>query len=700
MFRLSKPLTLGIFLVVVSLRQVSAAPRIPPMAERAIGENGCLVYRERGLTLAIRPWGPDSLRVTLEPNSASGFKDWALDIEPRRTDAQISVTADAAIIRNGRIFARLTDNLSPFSGEILQLGRLAFYRVEPDGTETLFLAEKDNEYVGNNPNPRTCVPAEQKGLYRFTADFDAQEGERLYGLGEVPTDHLDLKGRVVDLYQRHVYAPVPFVVSSRRYGFLWNNPSLGRAEFTAERTRWHSDGSRRLDYWVTTGADYAHILSNYADATGHMPMPGKWVSGFWMCKLRYRSQDEFLAALREFKRRKIPLSMMVIDFFHWPRRGDWRLDPKFWPDPKAMVDEARADGVEVMISPWTLVNKDSENYGPMEEKGLFVSGLNGVSPFVGGGKAKEIDPTNPEAGAYMWNVWRRNYVSLGIRSFWLDPCDEFHSIDDYKNVQMHVGTGLEANGWFVIAHQKNVHLGQLSAGITGAVNICRNAWAGSQRWGACPAPHDINSSFSHFRRYLKAGLNVMMSGIPLWNCDIGGFHSPPRWNENAEFLELAVRFYQYGAFLPVMRTHGNRRPNEPWTYGGEYADAIISTIHLRERLRPYVEEQYAKAHATGLPPMRPVFFDFPDDTAAYDAEDEFLFGPDILVAPVTKYLAREREVYLPHGATWVDTASGRSYAGGCAVNVPAPLNRVPVFLRAEAVERLRPIFMPLYTKGN
>ena len=342
---------LGIALISMMTLRTSAAPRIQPMSKRASDEKGCLVYRERGQILAIRAWGRDSLRVTLEPIGASGFKDWALDLKVTRTEPQISITADTAVIRNGRILARLTDNLSPFSGEILQLGRLSFYRIEPDGTERLLLAEKDNEYVGNNPNPRLCVPAEQKGLFEFTADFDAQEGERLYGLGEVPTDHLDLKGRVVDLYQRHVYAPVPFVVSNRRYGFLWNNPSLGRAEFTAERTRWHSDGSRRLDYWVTTGADYADMLSKYADVTGHMPMPGKWVSGFWMCKLRYRCQDDFLAALREFKQRQIPLSMMVIDFFHWPRFGDWRLDPKFWPNPKAMVDEANAAGVEVMISP-------------------------------------------------------------------------------------------------------------------------------------------------------------------------------------------------------------------------------------------------------------------------------------------------------------------------------------------------------------
>ena len=677
--------------IVSLLPAAVAGPKPPPMNERVRAEEGALVLHTSRGTLTVRAWGADSLRVTAEPRGASGFKDWALDVPQAPCRPTVAIDAQTATIRNGRILARLKDNYSPFSGELLQAARLSFFRVGEDGRETPLLAEKDHEYVGNNPEVRNCLPSDQKGLYRLTVDFDAAEGERLYGLGEVPTQRLDLKGRVVDLYQRHVYAPVPFVVSNRRYGFLWNNPSLGRAEFTDERTRWHSDGSRRIDYWVTTGADYAEIMSHYADATGHMPLPAKWVSGFWMCRLRYRSENEFLGALREFKARQIPLSMLVIDFFHWPVQGDWRLDPKFWPHPREMVAEANAQGVEVMVSPWTLVNSRSENFSYMQGHGLFTGGLNGQPPNLWS-STWQIDPTNPETAKYMWAQWKKNYVDLGIRSFWLDPCDEFHTINQYPNVLMQAGSGLEANGWFPIAHQRNVHLGQLSAGITGAVNVCRNAWAGSQRWGACPAPHDINSSFSHFRRYLKAGLNVMMSGIPLWNCDIGGFHSPPNWKADDEFRELMVRFYQYGAFLPVMRTHGNRRPNEPWTFGGECSEEIVRMIRLRERLRPYVEEQYARAHESGLPPMRPIFFDYPDDAEAYGWEDEFLFGGDVLVAPVIHYKARSRQVYLPRGAEWVEARSGRPCISGRAFECPAPLGVVPVFIRREAYQRLVAVF--------
>ena len=508
------------------------------------------------------------------------------------------------------------------------------------------LREYDYVVVAHNPGARSFKDVGD-GLFECEQHFAPNEGERLYGMGENATGRVNLKGCVIDLYQRHVKAVVPFVVSSEGYGFLWNNPSLGRAEFGNNRTRWVSYGCRQMDYFITAGDSYAEIMEHYADATGHAPEFPYWASGFWQCKLRYKTQEEFLGVAREFKRRELPLSVLVIDFLAWDVMGNWRLDPKFWPDPKAMVKELDEMGVRIMISPWTLVDEKSENFAYMKEHGLFTGSIGGKKDTVGFGQGPkyQYDPTNPEAARYLWSKWKQNYVDLGIRTFWLDPCDEFHWIQDYDQVLFHIGPARECHAWFPVAHQKNIYDGLRAAGENEVVTICRNAWAGSQRYGACPAPHDIMSSFEHLEEYMKVGLNVMMSGIPWWSCDIGGFVTPD--NSSPRFHELMVRWYQYGVFLPVFRTHGHRPNNEPWTIGGDTYPLIRSAILLRERLRPYIMEQMKLASAKGLPPMRPVFFDFSSDPKTADIEDQFLFGPDILVAPVTKYEVRQPQRLSP-----------------------------------------------------
>ncbi|MFC1601502.1 glycoside hydrolase family 31 protein [Candidatus Sumerlaeota bacterium] len=631
-----------------------------------------LVYKSDHETLVIEPWGRDGLRVRVTPLPELIDRPWALT-EIVDTQADIKTSSTGSTIINGNISARICDIYT-------QKNHLEFFKYT--GNKWIpILSEYDYRVHAHNPGARRFKSAGD-GLFESELHFEAREGERFYGMGENATGRLNLKGSVIDLYQRHVKAVVPFVVSSEGYGFLWNNPSLGRVEFGNNRTRWISYGSKQLDYFITAGDSYADIMENYADATGHAPKFPYWASGFWQCKLRYESQEEFLDVAREFKRRSIPLSVLVIDFLHWDVTGNWKLDPKCWPDPQAMVKEMDEMGVRIMISPWTLVDEKSENYAHMKEHGLFTGSIGGKKDTVDFfGPKYQYDPTNPQAAKYLWSKWKANYVDLGIRTFWLDPCDEFHEIADYDQVLFHIGPAKEAHAWFPVAHQKNIYEGLLAAGEEEVVTICRNAWAGSQRYGACPAPHDIMSSFEHLEEYMKVGLNVMMSGIPWWSCDIGGFVTPD--NSSPSFQELMVRWYQYGVFLPVFRTHGCRPNNEPWTIGGDTYRHIRAAILLREHLRPYVMEQMKLASERGLPPMRPLFFDFMDDPMCAVVEDEFLLGPDILVAPITKYEMRSREVYLPAGAEWTDAWTGDKILGGQTIVADAPLEHIPVYLRGD-----------------
>jgi alpha-D-xyloside xylohydrolase len=667
---------LAAFLVMAVAGSVSGADG---MDARAKIEGNKLVYRHQGQTVTIEGWGTDGLRVRIMPAGGRQTSDWALDI-PLHADAQIEVSPQKATIRNGKISARLGDILT-------QKGYLQFYKHTGDKAVPI-LREYDYVVWAHNPGAR-AFKAVSDGLFECEQHFEARDGERFYGMGENATGRVNLKGSVIDLYQRHVKAVVPFVVSSEGYGFLWNNPSLGRVEFGNNRTRWVSYGCRQMDYYITAGDSYAEIMEHYADATGHAPAFPYWASGFWQCKLRYKTQEEFLDVAREFKRRGLPLSVLVIDFLHWDIMGNWKLDSKFWPDPKAMVKEMNEMGVRIMISPWTLVDEKSENFAYMKEHNLFTGSIGGKKDTVAFGQSAkyQYDPTNPEAARFLWSKWKQNYVDLGIRTFWLDPCDEFHGIQDYDQVLFHIGPAKEAHAFFAVAHQKNIYEGLLAAGEKEVVTICRNAWAGSQRYGACPAPHDIMSSFEHLEEYMKVGLNVMMSGIPWWSCDIGGFVTPD--NKSPRFQELMVRWYQYGVFLPVFRTHGHRPNNEPWTIGGKTYPHIRAAMFLRERLRPYVMEQMKLASEKGLPPMRPLFFDFSNDPKTAEVEDEFLFGPDILVAPVTKYEVRNRKVYLPAGTVWTDAWTGKSFPGGQPVEADAPIEHIPVYLRGNKPDLIK-----------
>lgn len=650
-----------------------------------------LTHKHEREILVVEPWGRDGLRVRATIQSKIEDTAWALteDLNSAAGQAgpavQIEIGDNEAFITNGQITARLQDNKAdPRRQSVLQAGYLQFFNANK-----LLLSELDYVVGAHNPGTRNYRPVpsslSDSELSYTEVHFAPRHDERFFGMGLNATGSVNLKGSVIDLYQRHVKHVVPFLVSSAGYGMLWNNPSLGRVELGQNRTRWVSEGCKQIDYYITAGTNYAEIMENYASVTGHAPELPYWASGFWQCKLRYESQQELLEVAREFKRRDLPLSVIVIDFRHWKKIGDWKLDPAFWPDPKEMVRELEEMGVRVMVSPWILVEEKSENFAAMREQGFFIGSLDAEEdwlPWMTDGKhvrARQYDPTNPQAAEYLWQRWKQNYFDIGIRTFWLDPCDDLHPIGEFGRTLYHIGPGLASHGYYPVAHQKNIHDALHQSGEHEVVTICRSSWAGSQRYGASPAAHDIKSSFEHLDEYMKAGLNLAMSGIPWGAAEIGGFVTPD--NESDYFHELMVRWYQYGVFTPIFRTHGNRPNNEAWTIGGDSYPYIRAAMLLRERLRPYVMKQMRVAATRGIPPMRPLFFDFENDSYTHDIENQFLFGPEIMVAPITSYLKRKRRVYLPRGLPWINAWTGQLYEGGRTIVASAPLEWIPVYLR-------------------
>jgi alpha-D-xyloside xylohydrolase len=647
------------------------------------------IARQGGEVVQVDAWGESGVRVRASPGAIVETPGSAL-LEAEATNVQVEVGDARAQLRNGELLVEMLvndeDRFVPFPPVV------RFLRT--DGTE-LFA-----ESV-----PHFAAPAQRRyrrgggDLYRCDLTLDAYPGERFYGFGQHQHGLLDQKGAVIDLIQRNSEVSVPFALSSRGYGFLWNMPGAGRVELGSNRTRWSADGARQIDYWVTTGRTPAEIVSRYARVTGLPPVLPEWASGFWQSKLRYRTQDELLEVAREYKRRGLPLSVIVCDYFHWTHQGEWRFDSAEWPDPQAMVDELRGLGVELMVSVWPTVNPHSDHYVEMERRGLLVRNPAGLPLHLafwdkgtdGQAFMRYYDATNPEARSFVWEKITDGYRRYGIRAFWLDACEPEILSDNHEDALYFMGQGTEVQGVYPREHARGFHEGLRESGEDDVLLLCRSAWAGSQRYGAAVWSGDVPSTFEALAEQVPAGLNMGISGIPWWTTDIGGFMGGDPTTDT--FRELVVRWFQYAAFCPLFRLHGVREPgprvgsgqtgapNEVWSFGDEAYELIREQLALRERIRPYVMDQMATASATGVPPMRALFLEFPDEEAAWEIGDQFMLGPDVLVAPVTTEGARERDVYLPVGATWLDAWTGERVEHNGWVKADAPLEHVPVYLR-------------------
>jgi alpha-D-xyloside xylohydrolase len=641
----------------------------------------------------IQAWGRDSLRVRAALHSIRAEDSGALDVPPLSSTPLVQIDDRRAELVHGDITAIATLSDTDANPEVL----LTFRRTSTG--EELLREQREHFWA---PGSRVYL-GDRSGTYELQQEFAAYDDELLFGMGQRTHGQLNLKGLALDLVQRNGEVNIPFVLSNRGYGLLWNLPAVGRATFATNATRWQAAQGQQIDYWITSGATPAAILERYADATGHVPdLPG-WASGFWQSKLRYRTQAELLDVAREFKRRDLPLSVIVSDYFHWSAMGDYRFDANEWPDPTAMVAELRDMGVELMVSVWPTVSPLSENFADYRDNGLLVGTDQGVEVHQmirDKGMSQPLpvsfyDPTNPRTRQYVWNLIRQNYVSHGIGVWWLDASEPEINPSQPSNLSFYAGPGAQVANIYPRDNARLFAEGMDADGLPQTVLFSRSAWAGSQKYGTAVWSGDIPATWESLAIQVRAGLNIAISGIPWWTTDIGGFHGGDA--SDPAYRELMIRWFQFGVFCPLFRLHGDREPrtptgytqtggpNEPWSFGEEAYEIIAGIIRLRERLRPYIHEQMRTAASAGLPPMRPLFVDFPDDAAAWEVEDQFLFGPSILVAPVLAAGQTSREVYLPSGSDWTNVWTGEELVGGRTVTVDAPLDQIPLFTVAGSI---------------
>ncbi|WP_313560114.1 glycoside hydrolase family 31 protein [Ruminiclostridium cellobioparum] len=678
-------------------------------------QNGNRLIGKVGVeTIWVEPWGQNSLRVRMTKEAVMDPNDWALIDAPEVVETTI-VIEDVELVepwvdeseKEERAFKSQIASIQ--NGEITASFNAEGWLTFKNSEGKILLEEY---WRDRNRIDRYCVPLrvearEMKPVtgtsdYALTMRFEAYEDEKIFGMGQYQEKVLDKKGAALELAHRNCQASVPFMLSSRGYGFLWNNPAVGTVTFGTNRTEWTARSTRKLDYFITAGRTPAQIEEQYANAAGKAPMMPEYGMGFWQCKLRYRTQEELLSVAREYKRRGVPVDVIVIDFFHWTKQGDFKFEPRDWPDPEAMISELKELGMELMVSVWPTIDSRSENYPEMASSGYLISADRGMNINMNWmGETVFFDATHPEARDYVWQVCKKNYYDKGVRIFWLDEAEPEYGPYDFDLYRYHQGPALQCTNIYPAMYAKGYFDGMTAEGQKNICNLVRSAWAGSQRYGALVWSGDISSTFRAMKEQLQIGLNMGIAGIPWWTTDIGGFLGG--FVEDKNFHELLLRWFAFGVFSPVFRLHGERVPyikleqavidgvaqmssgssNEIWSYGEENYEIMKNYIFMRERLRPYIRECMKEAHIKGTPVMRTMFYEFPEDAQCWNTGSQYMFGPDILVAPVFEPGQRSREVYLPEKQAWKNAKTGEVLEGGQTVTVDAPLNEIPLFVRAE-----------------
>jgi alpha-D-xyloside xylohydrolase len=542
---------------------------------------------------------------------------------------------------------------------------------------------------------RMLHPAEVNGEQTFHAEaafgiYGSHEG--FYGLGQHQAGVWNYRGETVDLSQENTEIAIPLLVSSNGYGIFWNNPS--RSVVNNRFVHWlymSAEVADRLDYYFLYGPEADDVIGHYRELTGEAPLFGRWAYGFWQCKNKYQSQAELEGVAAKYRAEHIPVDNIVQDWFWWVTMGEMKWNPNY-PDPAGMIDTLHREHFHLMVSVWPYFRPGSATYDEWGKNGWFVAKTQtaGFHPL---GQAL-YDATNDAARKQYWANVNAALFSKGVDAWWLDtdePETEGHQDNILVDHKLAIGSGARYANVFPLFHAGGVSEGQQAASDKKRVFILsRSAYAGSQRYGVTAWSGDVLSDWVTFERQITAGLNYAISGMPYWTTDIGGFISGGDLND-PKFRELFVRWFQFGAFSPVFRVHGTRNPdeNELWSYGPEAEKILVDYDTLRYRLMPYIYSEAWQVTSQHGTLMRPLVMDWRTDVEAQNTGDEYLFGPAILVSPVYVQGATTRTVYLPK-ATWYDFWTGEKTDGGKRIEADAPVNKLPLFVRAGSIVPLGP----------
>jgi alpha-D-xyloside xylohydrolase len=556
--------------------------------------------------------------------------------------------------------------------------------------------------------------------YSVKQAYQLDKDEAIYGLGEQQQGKMIQRNLKLNMIQGNTDDYVPFFLSVKGYGLFWDNYSPTVFEDTPEATSFKSDVGDCMDYYFMYGTNADGVIAQMRDLTGQAPMFPLWTYGFWQSRERYKSQAELLDVVKKYRQLGVPLDGIIQDWQYWGNNYLWNamefLNSEF-PNPQRMVDDVHNLNAHMIISIWNSFGPETKQYKELDKIGALMdfhtwpqSGSDKWPPrmdYPSG--VKPYDPFNPQAREIYWNYLNKGIFSLGMDGWWMDSSEPDHL--DFKPSDLdnktYLGSFRKVRNAFPLVTVGGVYDHQRALSSDKRVFILtRSAFAGQQRYGANTWSGDVTSSWDALRNQISAGLNFSLTGIPYWNSDIGGFFlSKFRTKlEDAGYRELNARWMQFGAFCPMMRSHGADAPREIYQFGkkGEKVyDAIEKAINLRYSMLPYIYSTSWDVTANQSTMMRALVMDFPSDKKALDINDEYMFGKSILVCPVTTPMYSKdskedfsaigvRELYLPAGTDWIDFWTGVKTTGGQVIKKETPLDIIPLYVKAGSILPIGP----------
>ncbi len=630
-------------------------------------------------------------------------------------------------------------------------------------TGAVTFLSKDGKTVLSEPNEggkSFDVPAlAEMKTWQIQQTFVSPSDEAQYGLGQHQEGIFNVRGVPIRLHQANTNISIPFLLSSKGYGLLWNNPSLtdfnpadqaiaidamGKGKFTTgakgsygfllasdnkdqlvvdvngkhvidlinmwtpssgsgvaeleankqyevsakggpggiqlsvrppqDTTTFRSEVGQAIDYYFFYGPELNRVIADYRQLTGEAPLLPKWAYGYWQCRERYHTQKEILDVGAEFRKRKLPVDALVQDWQYWGKYG-WnamKFDESNYPDPKGMMDQFHAMDEHVPISVWSRFGEDSDVYKRMNAKKLLIRGTDWMDFF------------NPEGQIAFWSEVNKGLFVDGLDGWWMDAAEP--EFDILKGRQTFLGSGESVRNAYPLYVTKAIYEGQRGTTDRKRVVIfTRSAFSGQQRYAAISWSGDISANWITFQRQIPAGLNFSMSGLPYWTTDGGGFFRPKDQYTNEAYHELLIRWFQYAAFCPIFRVHGWISNAEIWNYGPKVLDITTKYDELRYHLLPYIYSSAWGVTNHGETMMRALPLEFSSDPGARAVSDQFLFGPSLLISPITTEGATRRNVYLPSGSDWIDFWTGKHVSGGQTITTDAPLDVIPIFAKAGSI---------------
>ena len=669
-----------------------------PMA--TVDRNGSLV--------SIEPYAPNIVRVTiaLDHDLSDSAPGYGITAKSDATGWKHTASAAGDMFSSGAV--NVTVKAEPWPSAPSQMARYFFSAIPPasvdikaaDGTPIVTMGGWD------------MAPHDVAGEHTFavSANFSVAVGEHFYGLGQNQEGHLDLRGRTIDC--RHYYdAPadeqvcVPVLVSSRNYMIVWDNPSATTVSpGLYDKTQFQSQVGERVSFFVITGSNSDDLYNGYRLLTGVTPLPPKAAFGLIQSKARYESQAELMGVAKGYHDRGYPLDVMVLDWFYWTKMGQLDIDHTYFPDPQGMNKQLHDWGMHSIISVWPRFEKEGRYFNYLAAKGWLLKDKDGKVvdglPVRNDRAGALIDSTNPEARQWFWGKIRDNILSQGFDWTWLDETEPDLVPDGYF---YSIGSGDRYHNLYPLVHTAGVAEGSAKdrPNFRNLI-LARAAYLGAQASGAIFWTSDVQGSWESLKRQIPANLNMAASGIAYTSSDTGGWQAPsgPKAQypvlvdpagatamptNYVDYPELFVRWFQLNSFTPTLRIHGQRSATAIWEYGKAAEPILADQLRLRYQLMPYLYAMGHGTYETGAPFMRALFMDFPGDQTAVTLNDEYMFGPAFLVAPITEQGQTSRKVYLPAGNDWYDWWTNRKIAGGQWIEADAPINRIPLFVRAGSI---------------